>query len=117
MSGVGDLHEWLISYLPPSVRLFNEVCAALPDHWKMFCPAARGVLWDGETSVACFWGLAAFVRQGSPGIGQDTGIIRVHGWRMACVIWRANSIPLNDWSKRNGRRISCGNWLSGMMRP
>ena len=25
--------------LPQRARLFAEVCAALPDHWPMFCPA------------------------------------------------------------------------------
>ena len=32
-------------------------------------------MWRGETSVACFWGLAAFVRQGLLGIGQDQGLV------------------------------------------
>jgi endonuclease/exonuclease/phosphatase family metal-dependent hydrolase len=61
--------------LPQRARLFAEVCAALPDHWPMFCPAAQGVLWDDAASVPSFWGLATFVRRSFPVIGQVQGFV------------------------------------------
>jgi endonuclease/exonuclease/phosphatase family metal-dependent hydrolase len=47
--------------LPQRANFFGDVANALPHHAALFCPAARGPLWDGETEVASFWGLATFV--------------------------------------------------------
>ncbi|MEX0407979.1 endonuclease/exonuclease/phosphatase family protein [Aquibium sp. LZ166] len=56
--------------LPQRANFFRDVAAALPDHAATFCPAAQGVLWDGEEVVPSQWGLATFVRNSFPVIGQ-----------------------------------------------
>lgn len=61
--------------LPQRANFFRDVCQALPDHVAMFCPAAQGVLWDGEESVPSRWGLATFVRHTLPIIGQVQGFV------------------------------------------
>ncbi|WP_210528329.1 endonuclease/exonuclease/phosphatase family protein [Rubellimicrobium arenae] len=63
--------------LPQRANLFREVNAALPRHRGTFCPAAQGVLWDGDQAVLSEWGLATFVRADLPVIGQAKGF--VHG--------------------------------------
>lgn len=61
--------------LPQRANLFRDVCAALPDHVATFCPAAQGVLWDGDVALPSQWGLATFVRRGLPVIGQAQGFV------------------------------------------
>ena len=61
--------------LPQRANLFREVCRALPDHAATFCPAAQGVLWNGETPVPSQWGLATFVHRALPVIGQVQGFV------------------------------------------
>ncbi|MEM1388146.1 MAG: endonuclease/exonuclease/phosphatase family protein [Pseudomonadota bacterium] len=61
--------------LPQRANFFTEVCAALPDHAATFCPAAQGVLWQGETAIASQWGLATFVHRAHPVIGQVQGFV------------------------------------------
>ena len=56
--------------LPQRANLFGEVARALPEHLAFFCPAAQGVLWDGHESVPARWGIATFVHQMLPIIGQ-----------------------------------------------
>jgi endonuclease/exonuclease/phosphatase family metal-dependent hydrolase len=56
--------------LPQRANLFHEVARALPDHVATFCPAAQGVLWDGQMPIPSQWGLARFVRSAFPVIGQ-----------------------------------------------
>lgn len=63
--------------LPQRANLFTEVGAALPDHRAVFCPAARGPLYDGDRAYPSEWGLATFVRRGLPVIGQAQDF--VHG--------------------------------------
>ncbi|MCT7373696.1 endonuclease/exonuclease/phosphatase family protein [Chelativorans salis] len=63
--------------LPQRANFFSEVCRALPDHVAVFCPAARGDLWDAERRYDSQWGLATFVRRSIPIIGQKQGF--VHG--------------------------------------
>ncbi|MEM7488868.1 MAG: endonuclease/exonuclease/phosphatase family protein [Pseudomonadota bacterium] len=55
----------------------GDIQRALPGHDGTFCPAARGVLWDGDAAVPSLWGLATFLRRGVPVIGQVQGF--VHG--------------------------------------
>ena len=50
--------------------LFDEVRAVLPDHFAVFCPAARGDLWDDTERHISEWGLATFVHRSFPVIGQ-----------------------------------------------
>ena len=61
--------------LPQRASLFAEIAAALPDHAAMFCPAATGVLWDGDRALPSHWGLATFVHRRFPVIGQVQGFV------------------------------------------
>ncbi|MBE9635287.1 endonuclease/exonuclease/phosphatase family protein [Salipiger mangrovisoli] len=61
--------------LPQRANLFTEVAAVLPEHAATFCPAAQGMLWDGETPVPSRWGLATFVHGALPVIGQAQGFV------------------------------------------
>ena len=61
--------------LPQRANFFREVAAALPDHAATFCPAAQGVLWDGEETVSSQWGIATFVRASFPIIGQAQAFV------------------------------------------
>lgn len=63
--------------LPQRANLFQEVCEALPGHRGTFCPAAQGVLWNGDEAVPSQWGLATFVHEDLAVIGQAQGF--VHG--------------------------------------
>lgn len=56
--------------LPQRANLFRDVAAALPNHAATFCPAAQGVLWDGDKAIPSQFGLATFVRVSYPVIGQ-----------------------------------------------
>ncbi|MBX3568485.1 MAG: endonuclease/exonuclease/phosphatase family protein [Rhizobiaceae bacterium] len=56
--------------LPQRANFFRDVWDALPDHTATFCPAASGVLWDGDTPVLSQWGLATFVSRSLPVIAQ-----------------------------------------------
>jgi endonuclease/exonuclease/phosphatase family metal-dependent hydrolase len=70
--------------LAQRANLFRDVCAALPDHAGMFCPAAQGVLWDGDTEIASQWGLATFVRRSLLVVAQAQGFVHkgfsAHGY-------------------------------------
>lgn len=59
--------------LPQRANFFRDVRRALPDHAAMFCPAAQGVLWDGDIPIPSQWGLATFVHGSIPIIGQAQG--------------------------------------------
>ncbi|NBB82829.1 MAG: endonuclease/exonuclease/phosphatase family protein [Alphaproteobacteria bacterium] len=61
--------------LPQRANLFRDVGRALPDHVGVFCPAAQGVLWDGEVAIPSQWGLATFVHKALPIIGQVQGFV------------------------------------------
>jgi len=63
--------------LPQRANFFRDVCRALPDHVAIFCPAAQGVLWDGDRQVPSQWGLATFVSKELAIVGQVQGF--VHG--------------------------------------
>ena len=56
--------------LPQRANFFRDIAAVLPDHVATFCPAAQGDLWDGEEAIPSQWGLATFVHQHYPVIGQ-----------------------------------------------
>jgi len=51
-------------------NLSRDIAIALPDHAGQFCPAAQGVLWDGDRPVPSQWGLVTFVWWTVPLIGQ-----------------------------------------------
>lgn len=61
--------------LPQRANLFRDVSAALPEHVAIFCPAAQGLLWDGDRAVPSQWGLATFVRRSYPIVGQLQGFV------------------------------------------
>ncbi len=63
--------------LPQRTSLLEDVAEVLPRHRAFFAPAARGPLYDGDRQVMSEWGLATFVRQDLPVIGQAQGFI--HG--------------------------------------
>ena len=63
--------------LAQRANFFRDVCNALPDHVATFCPAAQGVLWDGDISVPSQWGVATFIHKSLPVIAQVQGF--VHG--------------------------------------
>ena len=55
-------------------ELLQDVCGALPGHAATFCPAAEGVLWDGETVFLRDGGLATFVDQSLPVMPLGAGL-------------------------------------------
>ena len=61
--------------LPQRANFFADDCAVLSSHAASFCPAAQGVLWDGDTSLPSQWGLATFVSRDLPVIGQAQGFV------------------------------------------
>ncbi|MEM0921525.1 MAG: endonuclease/exonuclease/phosphatase family protein [Pseudomonadota bacterium] len=61
--------------LPQRANFFRDICQALPGHQATFCPAAQGVLWDGETAIPSQWGLATFIHRDLPVIGQVQGFV------------------------------------------
>lgn len=63
--------------LPQRANFFHEIAEALPDHLAIFCPAAQGDLWHGETRYPSQWGLATFVRKSMAIVAQAQGF--VHG--------------------------------------
>lgn len=61
--------------LPQRANFHRDVCAILPEHAAVFCPAAQGVLWDGEEAIPSQWGLATFVHARFPVIAQAQGFV------------------------------------------
>ena len=61
--------------LPQRANFFRDVSETLPEHVAIFCPAAQGVLWDGEETVPSQWGLATFVHRRFPIIAQAQGFV------------------------------------------
>ncbi|MGB0439473.1 MAG: endonuclease/exonuclease/phosphatase family protein [Paracoccaceae bacterium] len=63
--------------LPQRADVLGDVSAALPDHVAVFCPAARGPLWQGDHSYDSYWGLATWVHRRLIIVAQQQGF--VHG--------------------------------------
>ncbi|TYB86094.1 endonuclease/exonuclease/phosphatase family protein [Oceaniovalibus sp. ACAM 378] len=61
--------------LPQRANFFRDVCKALPNHVAVFCPAAQGILWDEDQSIPSRFGLATFVHESVPIIGQFQGFV------------------------------------------
>ncbi|UWQ19898.1 endonuclease/exonuclease/phosphatase family protein [Jannaschia sp. M317] len=81
--GPGTARDWLTyrdgdHVLPQRANSLRDMQAALPEHQAMFCPAARGVLWDDDEAVPSFWGLATFVHRSLPVIAQAQGFVHGH---------------------------------------
>ena len=56
--------------LPQRANMFRDIARALPHHVATFCPAAQGDLWDGDTIIPSQFGLATFVHERFPVVGQ-----------------------------------------------
>ena len=72
--------EWLTyrdgdHVLPQRANFFRDVSEALPEHVAIFCPAAQGILWDGDDTTPSQWGLATFMHRRFPIIGQVQGFV------------------------------------------
>ncbi len=82
-------------------NLFSDVAAALPEHVAIFCPAAQGVLWDGETGIASQWGLATFVNNAFPITAQAQRFVHKtfspHGYGDHPRSRNAHAIRLYDY--------------------
>jgi endonuclease/exonuclease/phosphatase family metal-dependent hydrolase len=63
--------------LPQRANFFRDAATALPNHHATFCPAAQGVLWDGDDPVPSQWGIATFTSASLTVIGQIQAF--VHG--------------------------------------
>lgn len=89
--------------LPQRANFFADVAAALPDHLGQFCPAAQGVLWDGDVSVPSQWGLATFVNRSLPVIGQAQAFVHKtyspHGYGDHPRSRVAHAVRLYDYKK------------------
>ena len=90
--------------LQQRANFFLDVSNALPDHVAMFCPAAQGVLWDGETAVPSQWGLATFVHASLPVIGQAQGFVHkdfsANGYGEHPRSRSAHAIRLHDYTRQ-----------------
>lgn len=101
--------------LPQRANFFRDVAAALPGHAALFCPAAQGVLWDGEKAVPSQWGLATFVRRSLPITAQAQGFVHKtfspHGYgdhpRSRC----AHAIRIYDYTRE---RAVCIGHMHGL---
>ena len=80
--------------LDQRANLFRDVCLALPGHVATFCPAAQGVLWDGDAAVPSQWGLATFVRRSLPVVAQAQGSCTAPILRRATAITRARAAAM-----------------------
>jgi endonuclease/exonuclease/phosphatase family metal-dependent hydrolase len=101
--------EWLIYQepgleLPQRANLFDDVCAALPDHDGFFFPAARGELFDGGVSLPSEFGLATFVRKSCPVIAQAMDFVHgefsADGWGEHPRPRNAHCVRLVDYEDR-----------------
>jgi endonuclease/exonuclease/phosphatase family metal-dependent hydrolase len=88
--------------LPQRANLLQEVGRAFDAHQAMFCPAARGELWDGARNVPSEWGLATFVRYTYPVIGQIQDFIHgefsAQGWGEHPRARNAHGVRLFDYA-------------------
>ncbi len=100
--------EWLTyrdgsHVLPQRANLFKDIASALPEHEAMFCPASQGVLWDKNTRIPSQWGLATFVRNSFPIIGQLQGFVHKtyspHGYGAHPRSRSAHAIRVFDYEK------------------
>jgi endonuclease/exonuclease/phosphatase family metal-dependent hydrolase len=100
--------EWLTyrdgnHVLPQRANFFREVASALPGHAAVFCPAAQGVLWDGEVSVPSQWGLATFVHRSLPVIRQAQSFVHkgfsAHGYGDHPRSRSAHAVCVYDYSR------------------
>jgi endonuclease/exonuclease/phosphatase family metal-dependent hydrolase len=89
--------------LPQRANFFRDVAAALPDHTAIFCPAAQGVLWDGDRTVPSQWGLATFVHQSLPITAQAQGFVHKefspHGYGEHPRSRNAHAVRVHDYAR------------------
>jgi endonuclease/exonuclease/phosphatase family metal-dependent hydrolase len=96
--------------LPQRANFFRDVAAALPEHVAQFCPAAQGVLWDGDVSIPSQWGLATFVHRALPVTGQAQAFVHKtyspHGYGDHPRSRVAHAIRLYDHAGDRGMTIA-----------
>lgn len=89
--------------LPQRANLFRDVCKELPEHAAVFCPAAQGVLWDGDEAVPSQWGLATYVHPDFPVIAQAQGFVHKtfspHGYGEHPRSRNAHAVRLYDFER------------------
>ena len=100
--------EWLTyrdgdHVLPQRANFFAEVAGVLPDHVATFCPAAQGVLWDGDRAIASQWGLASFVHRSLPITAQAQGFVHKafspHGYGAHPRPRNAHAFRVHDYAR------------------
>jgi endonuclease/exonuclease/phosphatase family metal-dependent hydrolase len=100
--------DWLVyrdgdHVLPQRANFFRDVAALLPDHAALFCPAAEGVLWDGDRALPSQWGLATFVHKSKPIIGQAQGFVHKtfspHGYGEHPRSRNAHAVRVYDYAR------------------
>ncbi|MDI7863937.1 endonuclease/exonuclease/phosphatase family protein [Rhizobiaceae bacterium n13] len=89
--------------LQQRANLFEEIKAVLPEHDAFFCPTARGELIDGDRPCWQEFGLATFVRNTFPLIGQAQdfvhGSFSPHGFGPHPRARNAHCIRLFDYGR------------------
>ncbi|WP_054313355.1 endonuclease/exonuclease/phosphatase family protein [Mesorhizobium sp. 1M-11] len=96
--------------LPQRANFFRDVSVALPNHIAIFCPAAQGVLWDGDKSIPSQWGLATFIHKTLPIIGQAQAFVHkgfsVNGFGEHPRSRSAHGIRLYDFDRQRSLSIT-----------
>ena len=89
--------------LPQRANFFQDVELTLTDHIGTFCPAAQGVLWDGQNEIPSQWGLATFTRKTYPIIEQIQGFVHktysAHGYGEHPRSRSTHAIKVYDYEK------------------
>ncbi|MEM7801293.1 MAG: endonuclease/exonuclease/phosphatase family protein, partial [Chloroflexota bacterium] len=89
--------------LPQRANFFRDIALALPNHVAIFCPAAQGILWDGDRQVPSQWGLATFVRKSFPIIAQVQDFVHKtyapHGYGQHPRSRSAHAVRVFDYEK------------------
>lgn len=89
--------------LPQRANLFDEMARILPNHNAFFSPTARGDLFDADNRIiASEFGLATYVRESLPVIGQASDFIHgdfsPHGWGPHPRARNAHAVRLYDYA-------------------
>lgn len=96
--------------LEQHANLLRDVAAVLPDHRATFCPAAQGVLWDGDRPVPSQFGLATFVHTSLSVVEQVQGFIHKSfspdGYGAHPRPRNAHAIRIHDFAGNRGISIT-----------
>ncbi len=94
----GDQNEF-----PVRPHLFREIAAALPDHYGLYFPSARGHLHDGATAQEdMYYGIATFVRKSMPVTESSSSFVhgefRPDGWGEPPLPRTAHAMRVRDYA-------------------